>query len=116
MSPKRVDANQASIVADLRAIGATVEHLHEVGHGCPDILVGFREANYLFEIKTESGQLRGKQRDWHGLWHGQVAVIRSTEEALKIMGLEVSDGADGECQGAYQENDLLLVPSGCGAG
>lgn len=53
--PKRVDANQRSIVADLRAIGATVEDLHEVGDGCPDIAVGFRGQNYLFEIKTESG-------------------------------------------------------------
>jgi len=90
MSPKRVDANQAEIVADLRAIGATVQHLHEVGQGCPDLLVGFRDCNYLFEIKTEGGLLASKQRDWHDAWRGQVAVIRSVEDALAIMGLESS--------------------------
>ena len=90
--PKRVDANQRSIVADLRAIGATVEDLHEVGDGCPDIAVGFRGQNYLFEIKTESGQLRANQRRWHDRWNGQVDVIRSSEDALTIMGVQVIDG------------------------
>ena len=52
--PKRVDMNQPEIVADLRGIGATVQHLHMVGKGCPDILVGFRGNNWLFEIKTLS--------------------------------------------------------------
>jgi len=91
VSPKRVDANQASIVADLRAVGATVEDLHEVGEGCPDIAVGFRGVNYMFEIKTEKGKLRPKQRKWHGWWHGQVDVIRSSEEAFVIMGLVLTD-------------------------
>lgn len=88
MSAKRVDANQASIVADLRAIGATVLHLHAVGQGCPDILVGFRGENYLFEIKSPKGRLTPGQEGWHSLWWGQVAVIRCLEDALAIMGLD----------------------------
>lgn len=32
----RVDANQSEVVAALRAVGATVQHLHMVGGGCPD--------------------------------------------------------------------------------
>lgn len=87
MTPKRVDANQAEIVADLRAIGASVEHLHEVGDVWTPIAVGCRGQNYLFEIKTEVGQLNQEQRDWHADWQGQVAVIRSSEDALAIMGL-----------------------------
>jgi len=97
MSAKRVDVNQPEIVADLRAIGATVEHLHEVGDGCPDILVGWRGGNYLFEIKKPASvefQLRiratgltVKQQDWHDSWNGQVDVIRTSEEAFKIMGI-----------------------------
>ena len=47
--PKSVDANQPEIVAALRAAGATVQHLHEVGQGCPDILAGFRGRNYLID-------------------------------------------------------------------
>jgi len=98
MTAKRVDANQPSIVADLRRIGATVHHLHTIGRGCPDILVGFRGLNYLFEIKTpridlfdvksRQTHLTAKQRDWHDTWEGQVAVIRSLEDALAVMAVD----------------------------
>ena len=91
MSPRRVDANQAAIVADLRAMGASVQHLHEVGDGCPDILVGFRNVNYLFEIKGPKGLLTRKQRDWHDGWRGQAWIISSIKHALEIMGLEMTD-------------------------
>ena len=90
MTPKRVDANQAEIVADLRAIGATVQHLHEVGDGCPDILVGFRDRNYLFEIKGPKGLLTAKQRAWHDAWRGQAWIISSIKHALEVMDM-VSD-------------------------
>jgi len=102
MTARRVDANQPSIVADLRAIGATVQDLHEVGDGCPDILVGFRGVNYVLEIKRQTetalyvtireGHLSDRQRDWHDAWRGQVAVIRSFEDALAVMGVEVTYG------------------------
>ncbi len=46
-----VDRNQPEIVAALRAAGATVEYLHAVGGGCPDLLVGYRGANYVLEVK-----------------------------------------------------------------
>ena len=84
--PKSTDANQAEIVADLRKAGATVFSLHEVGRGCPDILVGFRRVNYLIEIKMKSGRLRFSQVEWHWSWNGQVDVARTSEEALRIIG------------------------------
>ena len=85
--PKRVDANQPEIVADLRKVGATVIHLHEVGFGCPDILVGFQGVNYLIEIKTLDRRLNMRQITWHREWLGQVAVARTSEEALRIIGV-----------------------------
>jgi len=39
MKAARTDANQSEIVAGLRAIGATVQPLHAVGKGCPDLMV-----------------------------------------------------------------------------
>lgn len=84
--PKRVDANQAEIVADLRKVGASVLLLHEVGFGCPDLLVGFRGVNYLIEIKSEDGMLNRAQIVFHSCWRGQVAVARTSEEALRIIG------------------------------
>lgn len=92
---RRADENQAEIVADLRAIGAYVLHLHTVGGGCPDIAVCYKEKVYLFEIKGSKGRLFQKQRDWHRMWRkagGKVAVIRSSEEAFKVMGV-VADGS-----------------------
>lgn len=85
--PRRVDSNQAEIVADLRKVGASVVLLHEVGCGCPDILVGFRGNNYLIEIKTRDGKLNRLQRLWHEAFRGQVAVARTSEEALCIIGV-----------------------------
>lgn len=87
MPIKKVDANQPTIVRDLREAGATVEHLHTLGKGCPDILVGFRGRTWLFEIKTFGGALTADEIDWHAAWRGQVDVIYSAQDALKIMGV-----------------------------
>lgn len=88
--PKRVDENQPDIVAALRAVGAIVQHLHEVGGGCPDILVSHPRSvnNYLMEIKSARGKLTTRERDWHDEWRGQVAVVRSVDEALGVIGVE----------------------------
>ena len=85
--PKRVDSNQAQVVADLRKCGASVLLLHEVGHGCPDLLVGFRGVNYLIEIKTPDGKLNPRQIVWHTLWRGQVATAFNSEEAMQVIGV-----------------------------
>ena len=82
----RVDANQKEIVKALRAAGASVQHLHTVGKGCPDLLVGFRWQNFLFEVKYEEGSLTKAESEWIGEWYGQVEVIDSAEMALEIIG------------------------------
>ena len=85
---KAVDKNQPAIVAALREAGATVEQLHAVGHGCPDLVVGFRGVNYLMEIKNPFGRLKltYSQRAWHGRWRGQVVVVSTVTGALRIIG------------------------------
>ena len=94
MSPRRVNGNQAEIVADLRAIGAEVLHLHELGDGGPDIAVAWR-GNWLFEIKMVGEKLNKLQVEWHARWKaagGQVDVIETSLEAFVIMGVQVGDG------------------------
>lgn len=88
----RVDANQGAIVDALRKCGATVEPVSSLGHGCPDIAVGFRRQNYFFEIKDprkppSARQLTADELLWHHLWQGQVAVIETESEALHYIGL-----------------------------
>ena len=86
----RTDANQNRIVGSLRMAGADVLHLHTVGKGCPDILVGANidgeRRNILMEIKTDKGYLTDNQVEWLATWRGQVAVVRSVEDALKLIG------------------------------
>ena len=87
VSAKRVDANQPEIVAALRKCGATVQHLHELGKGCPDIVVGFRGRNYLLEIKSSgTAKMTPLEAWWHDGWKGQVARVDTVDEALAAVG------------------------------
>lgn len=87
-----IDTNQPLIVKALRAVGATVEHLHSVGKGCPDLLVGYRRQSFLLEVKDPAKppshrSLNEAQVTWHRLWNGlPVVVVLTPEEALKAIG------------------------------
>lgn len=88
----RIDANQPAIVQGLRKAGCTVQSLAAIGKGCPDIIVGLRGVNYLMEIKDgdkvpSQRKLTPDEKEWIEKWRGQVAVVNSLEEALKIIGL-----------------------------
>ena len=92
MRAARIDANQPAIVAALRKAGCTVQHLHSVGKGCPDLLVGKSGVNYLIELKdgakaASEQRLTPDQVVWHGEWGGSVAVVNCEEAALKAVGL-----------------------------
>lgn len=82
----RVDSNQKTIVKNLLGIGASVQPLNRVKDGCPDILVGFRGENYLLEIKTDKGSLTDDEEEFFRRWRGQRAVVRSFEEACRVIG------------------------------
>jgi len=91
MRAAKIDRNQPEIVKALRKVGASVQHLHEVGAGCPDLLVGFRYENYLLEVKDgekvpSAQQLNADQEEWHRKWFGRVAVVRNVDEALQAIG------------------------------
>jgi len=82
----RVDANQRAIVLALRRVGASVESLAAVGGGVPDLLVAFRGVVYLMEIKTAKGKVRASQLAWQADWQAPVYVVRSADEALRVIG------------------------------
>jgi hypothetical protein len=79
------DANEAGIVAALEMAGATVEKI-PTGRGVPDLLVGFKDVNYLLEVKIKTGKLNAKQVKWHSNWAGTVYVVRTPREALIAIG------------------------------
>jgi len=83
----RVDANQAKLVALFRKLGFSVQHLHAVGRGVPDLMLGAHGVNLLVEVKDgckppSARLLNPAQVAWHAEWKGQVAVIESEESAL----------------------------------
>ena len=86
----RVDANQAEIVDALRGVGASVQPLHAVGAGCPDLLVGFMGYNWLMEVKDgdkppSARKLTKDQIKWHGEWQGQACIVENAEQALYLL-------------------------------
>ena len=86
----RIDSNQPAIVKALREAGATVLHLHAVGHGCPDLCVGLKGKNYLFEIKDPTKrpsqrQLTDDEKAVFYAWRGQIDKIETVEEAFAIL-------------------------------
>ncbi len=84
----KIDANQSSIVAALRAAGATVTILAGVGCGCPDLLVGWHDHNLLIEVKNLKGagdRLTDAQVEWIKRWGGQVAVVYNEQDALAVL-------------------------------
>ncbi len=88
----KVDANQADIVQALRVVGCTVQPLHSVGQGCPDLLVGYQGRNLLIEVKDGSKppSARKKTDDqviWHDAWRVQVAVVGNVKDALEAGGI-----------------------------
>jgi hypothetical protein len=86
-----VDANQAAVVAALRRVGATVQPLHAVGDGVPDLLVGFRGQTFLIEVKDgmkppSKRKLTPDQVDWHSAWRGgPVAVVLDEFAAVALV-------------------------------
>jgi len=82
------------IVAALRAAGASVECTHAAGNGFPNLVCGYfvdgflgiTRRTILMEVKTATGKLTPDQVEWHAAWRGQVAIVRSVEEALELIG------------------------------
>lgn len=96
MRAAKVDANQSEIVAALRKIGVSVQPLHTVGKGCPDLLIGVRGINLLLEVKDgnkppSAQKLTSDQVEWHRTWGGQVEVVNSVEQALIAVGTYAQD-------------------------
>lgn len=83
----RTDANQTEIVNEIRSWGPawSVQSLASIGDGVPDLCVGFKGTNKLFEIKDPekpkaAQRLTPKEREFHAAWTGQVATITGPEQ------------------------------------
>ncbi len=81
----KVDVTQVAIVGALRRIGCHVLHLHQVGQGCPDLLVHGAGRTFLMEVKSPGEKVNAAQADFIAKWPGEVAVVRTPEEAVRAV-------------------------------
>lgn len=78
------DSNERAIIDALENAGATVIQLSMTN--VPDLLVGFRGENFLFETKQKKGKLRIGQAYWVENWQGKpVEIVHTSEEALRAI-------------------------------
>lgn len=85
----RVDSNHTKLVEQLRQVGYSVLNTHQLKN-CFDILVGHNGKNYAFEIKDpdkppSARKLTEGEEKFFSTWKGQVNVIHTLEEAIKII-------------------------------
>lgn len=79
---KKKDNNQAEIENELQELGFSVQSLHELGRGVPDLLLGKQGFNFIIEVKHDSAPLTDPEKTWHNAWKGQVRTAQSTSEIL----------------------------------
>ena len=70
-------------MAALRQSGCSVQSLHRVGQGCPDLLIGFIGRTYLAEVKVGDKGLNKVQVAWWNRWRGSAMIFRSVDEAIE---------------------------------
>ena len=93
MRAARIDANHEQVVSALRAAGASVQSLANVGNGVPDLLVGFQGKTLLMEVKDgrktpSERRLTDDQIRWHGAWNGgPLAIVDGVDAALRMLGV-----------------------------
>ena len=89
---QKADANQPEIVKALRQAGCTVEHLHTVGKGCPDLLCAINGHVFLIEVKDGAKDpsrqaLTPAQKVWHEAWKAEVHIVNSVPAAIAVVAI-----------------------------
>lgn len=102
MRARRTDANHAAVRDALRAVGAVVADLSDVGEGVPDLAVAWDGMWYLVEVKDGQkppsarrltpAQVRFIETAW--TQKAPVYVVESVEQALRVIGLAWDGPAD----------------------
>ena len=85
----KVDSNQSEIERAARKLGCSWLSLAPLGFGAPDALIGHAgprgRHNLLIEIKPDDRALESAQTKFHLEWRGQVAVVRSVDDLLRLL-------------------------------
>jgi Holliday junction resolvase len=88
------DDNEAAIVRFLEANGCIVQRLS--APGVPDLLVSRGGVNCLLEVKDPTKppskrRLTPDQARWIERWRGQVAIVETPQDAMRVVWLQSAD-------------------------
>ncbi len=83
----KIDLNQPAIVEALRRVGVSVVSLASIGQGCPDLLAAKGDKAWLIEVKGAKGTLTDDQQRFILDWAGTVHIVRTVDDALKLVGV-----------------------------
>ncbi len=83
---RRVDGNQSIIVEALTKAGYSVRCTSGFGNGFPDLMVKSKSDDIvLMEVKMPKEKLTKAEKLFHEWYTGKLAIVRSVEDALKVM-------------------------------
>ena len=89
---RKTDANHKEIMEQCRQIpNLSVFSTHTIGKGFPDIVVGYKGKNYLFEIKNKKKtksqkKLTPDEEKFHFTWNGQINIVESIFDIINLIG------------------------------
>jgi hypothetical protein len=86
---RKVDSNQPEIIKALRNLGYSVQPIHTIGKGTPDLLAGKYGHNFIFECKDGSlppskRRLTPDEETWYRNWNGSVHIIENVEDVIEF--------------------------------
>lgn len=89
----RIDANQNEIVKQLRNLNISVAITSSLGNGFPDLVLGYKNKNYLIELKDSKKPKSQKlltelERKFFNEWNGQVSKCESLTNILEVIDYE----------------------------
>jgi hypothetical protein len=93
MRAKRIDDNQNDLINQIRKIpGVSVHITSALGNGFVDAVIGRNGQNFLAEIKDPAKppsqrKLTDAEEKFHSEWKGQVVIIETIDDVLKMLQL-----------------------------
>jgi hypothetical protein len=88
---RKTDKNHKEILDQCRQIPQlSAFSTHTMGKGFPDIVIGYKGLNYLFEIKDgekpqSARRLTQAESEFFCHWKGQVNVIHTIQDILEVL-------------------------------
>lgn len=87
------DRSHNAIAQALRDVGYRVAETHQLGSGFPDLVVAGIDRRkgeccvWLVEVKEAKGTLTPDEQTFHQEWAGYVEIVRSVDEAYRLVGV-----------------------------